>query len=312
MGLFTPKDPPSVVYQKVVENASKGFSFFEDEGVISFDRFRLVGIYDDRQYGYLMIRTRIPGGFMTSDQARVIGEFVEEFGHKPDDRNDEERFLEITTRQDIQLHWIKIEHMPELWRRYSEVGLTTFQACGNSTRNVTSCPVAGIDPNEAIDVKELVDEVNKFVLAKPELAAFLPRKFKTSISGCLEDCTLARINCISFTPARKDNRLGFHVWLGGGLSDYPRLATQVNGFVERNQVIDYLTRSFVLKPSLIATISILGLDFAAGLSNAFLVELIFVWPGLSRYGMNAILRKDLNAISAVILGTSGTKAASGE
>ena len=241
MALFTPKDSPSEVYTKVMENASKGFGFFENEGKIAIDRFRLVGIYDDRQYGYLMIRIRIPGGFMTSDQARVIGVLAEEFGRKPDDRNDEERFLEITTRQCIQLHWVRIEHMPEIWRRFSEVGLTTFQACGNSTRNVTSCPVAGIDPNEAFDVRGLVNEVNKFVLENPALGAFLPRKFKTSISGCREDCTLARINDISFTPAEKNDRLRFHVWLGGGLSDYPRLASQVNGFLEMNQVIDYLT-----------------------------------------------------------------------
>ncbi len=244
MTVFEDSDTPSEVYAKVTENAPKGFKdFIEPEGKLGINKLRMVGIYDDKQYGYFMMRTRIPGGFLTSEQAGTIGNVAETHSRRPDgNTEDEEKFIEITTRQDIQTHWLRIEELPAIWDLYSRVGLTSLEACGNTTRNVTSCPVTGISAEEAFDVTQLVDQMTKWLLSNPSNSAFLPRKFKISISGCLEDCTLARINCLSYTPASKttpsgEKRLGFHVWVGGGLSDYPRMASKINGFIAFDQMI---------------------------------------------------------------------------
>jgi ferredoxin-nitrite reductase len=111
------------------------------------ERLKWVGIYPQRQGGdAFMLRVKIPGGRLLSSQARRIGEIVDEFASGPEpDVEWGDRYCDITTRQDIQLHWIRIGDVPEIWRRLEEVGLTTVQACGDSARNVLGCPVAGVD-----------------------------------------------------------------------------------------------------------------------------------------------------------------------
>ncbi|MEM4297043.1 MAG: nitrite/sulfite reductase, partial [Nitrososphaerota archaeon] len=203
-------------------------------------KLRLVGVYDDRVEGFFMLRTRIPGGHLTADQARVIGEVSERFSRRPDGFEYEDRFVELTTRQDIQLHWIRIEDLPEIWKNYARVGLTTLEACGNTTRNIVCCPAHGISKDETIDVYPIVREVTEHLLHSPDCSAFLPRKFKTAITGSKEDCVLALINDIAFTPASLRGELGFNVWVGGGLSDYPRLASPLNLFVYPSEVLDTL------------------------------------------------------------------------
>ena len=245
MSVFEAADGPGEVLSKVKEYGSTGrSSLILDEGESAIGKLRLVGVYDDRQEGHFMLRIRVPGGRLNWRQAEVIGEAAEQFAIRPDwERSTPQQFLEITTRQDIQLHWIRLDHLPEIWARLEEVGVTSLQACGDTTRNITSCPVAGLDPHEVMDVSPLVQQMNRYVLEHPEYGAFLPRKFKIAITGCRDDCILARINDLAFVPARRDAEVGFNIYGGGGLSDYPRLASDLDLFVTPEEVVSALKAS---------------------------------------------------------------------
>jgi ferredoxin-nitrite reductase len=212
------------------------------EGVL--DRLKLVGLYHQKQRGYFMLRTKVPGGNLTAEQARTIGNVAREFATAPPEHGGGEQnpewgdaYLDITDRQDIQMHWIELGDVPEIWDRYESVGLTTMQACGNSVRNVVACPVSGLDPEEELDAQHLADRVTDRFLAD-EKYANLPRKLKVSITGCHENCARAQINDLGLLPARKDGRVGFNVRIGGGLSDGPRMARDLDLFVTEEQVVD--------------------------------------------------------------------------
>ncbi|MXR50684.1 ferredoxin--nitrite reductase [Halovenus sp. WSH3] len=236
---------PEGLEQQVREYADEGFEALVDahgDGVL--DRLKLIGLYHQKQRGYFMLRTKVPGGNLTAEQARVIGEVADEFATAPEEYGGAEQnaefgdaYLDITDRQDIQMHWIELEDVPEIWDRYDEVGLTTMQACGNSVRNVVACPVSGLDPEEELDAQSVADRVTERFLGD-EHYANLPRKFKVSVTGCHENCARAEINDLGLLPARKDGRVGFNAKIGGGLSDGPRIARDLDLFVEPDQVVD--------------------------------------------------------------------------
>ncbi len=207
-----------------------------DRSSLGVGKLRLAGIYDDRFEGTFMMRIRVPGGRLTADQLEAIAGVVTEFSVREEGSTEPDRFAEITTRQDFQVHWTRFEHLGETWRRYGEVGLGSLEACGNSMRNITACAVDGIDPSHFFEVGPVIDQLNSFALSDQRLSAFLPRKFKVGLTACPTDCVVARVNCIAFTPARRDGELGFNVHLGGGLSDYPRLATPADLFVAPDRV----------------------------------------------------------------------------
>jgi len=130
-----------------------------------------------RQRGYFMMRTKVPGGYLTPEQAEVIGEVAEEYATAPEEHGGEEQnsiwgdaYLDITTRQDIQKHWIEVEDVPEIWDRYDEVGLTTIQGCGDSARNVLGCPAAGLDDHECFDAQPVIEAVSDFFTENREYA----------------------------------------------------------------------------------------------------------------------------------------------
>ncbi|MBI4495101.1 MAG: ferredoxin--nitrite reductase [Chloroflexi bacterium] len=243
MTRFRKEDTPREVIARVRERAGEGWPrVWEEEGTLAVAKLRLAGVYDDRQDGFFMLRIRIPGGRLTWPQAEAIGQVVQQFARKPSpELEGPDRFGEVTTRQDIQVHWVRFDDLPTIWDRLEAVGLNSLQACGDSARNVTGCAVAGIDPEAAFDATPVVEQVNQYALDNPALSAFLPRKFKISITGCRTDCIVARINDLAFTPARRDGQLGFHVWAGGGLSDYPRLASSMDLFVRPEEVVDVAT-----------------------------------------------------------------------
>lgn len=216
----------------------------EELGDDVFNRLKLVGLYHQRQEGYFMFRTKIPGGILTAEQAEVIGNTADEFARAPHHYGGTEQnpifgdgFLDITTRQDIQMHWIQLENVPKIWDRYAAVGLTSMQACGNSVRNVVSCPAAGLSATETIDVRPIVDAITERFLGDHTYAN-LPRKFKIAITGCHENCARAQINDLAFTPAVKHERDGFTVLVGGGLSDGPRMASDLDVFIAPEQVVE--------------------------------------------------------------------------
>lgn len=202
-------------------------------------KLRLMGVYDDRQEGRFMLRTRIPGGRISADQLEVVAGVIADFGLGWEGHAEPDRFGEITTRQDLQIHWVRFAALPEIWRRYDAVGLTSALSCGDSLRNPTACPVDGDDPRTVVSVTPLLEEFTRFAFEEEHLSAFLPRKFKVVVTGCPSDCAAVKLHCLAFTPARAgDGTLGFNVHAGGGLSDSPRVADELDLFVEPSQVTD--------------------------------------------------------------------------
>ena len=210
------------------------------------ERLKWAGIYPQKQGGdAFMMRVKIPGGFLTAAQIREIGVTADAFGEGPDGTESRlfgSRYADITTRQTFQIHWLRIEDIPRIWRRFAAVGLTTVQACGDSARNVLSCPVSGVDADEAFDGLPVARAVSAFFTGNREYAN-LPRKFKMSVTGCVEDCGQSEINDIGLRPAEaEDGTLGFNVLAGGGLSDGERMASDLDVFVRQDQAVE-LTRA---------------------------------------------------------------------
>jgi ferredoxin-nitrite reductase len=197
------------------------------------ERLKWVGLYPQRQGGdAFMLRIKIPGGRLEADQARAIGQIANEFARGPAPNPVfGDAYLDLTTRQDIQLHWVRIGAVPEIWARLEAVGMTTVQACGDSARNVLCCPVSGLDADEVLDAHPVAQAVSDFFTGNREYAN-LPRKFKLSVTGCREDCAQAEINDIGLWPARRDDgTVGYNVLVGGGLSDGPRMASDIDVLV---------------------------------------------------------------------------------
>ncbi|UTF54574.1 nitrite/sulfite reductase [Natronosalvus rutilus] len=244
---------PLDVIEDIRQYAEEGLSFDEIEeraGGGEWERLKWAGMYSHGvQDGYFMMRTKVPGGYLTPDQAEVIGEVVEEYATAPEEYGGENQnecwgdaYLDITTRQDVQKHWVEIEDVPDVWERYDEVGLTTIQGCGDGARNVLGCPAAGLDDHECFDAQPVVDAVSDYFTGNREYAN-LPRKFKMTITGCKHDCAQSQINDLGLVPARKElegqEYYGFHVRVGGGLSDGPRMASNLDVFVPPEAAVEF-------------------------------------------------------------------------
>ena len=236
---------PLSVKQRVLDIYSvKGFSSID--GADLRGRLRWYGLYTQRADGipggktailepeeleapYFMMRIRIDGGQLRADQLAVIGQIATEFGRDVAD---------VTDRQNVQLHWIRIEDVPEIWRRLEEVGLHTTEACGDSPRVILGCPLAGVDAGEVIDGAGVIREVAAKYLGDPAYSN-LPRKFKTSISGCAVHCTNHEINDIALVGVvHPELGAGYDLWVGGGLSTNPKLGVRLGAFVEPSRVTE--------------------------------------------------------------------------
>jgi ferredoxin-nitrite reductase len=230
---------PLEVYGAIINTYSKDLSaMHEVPGEV--ERLKWVGIYPQKQGGdAFMMRIKIPGGVLTPEQTRVIGKIASDFARGPvPNPHFGNNFLDLTTRQDVQMHWIKMENVPEIWRRLEEAGITTVQACGDSARNVLCCPVSGLGHDEAIDAYPVAQDISAYFTGNREYAN-LPRKFKMSVTGCLEDCAQAEINDVGMLPARlEDGTLGFNLRVGGGLSDGPRMASDIDVFVRPEEAVE--------------------------------------------------------------------------
>ncbi|MDQ2672350.1 MAG: ferredoxin--nitrite reductase [Actinomycetota bacterium] len=230
---------PLEVYGAIINTYSKDLSAM-DAVPGEVERLKWVGIYPQKQGGdAFMMRIKIPGGVLTPEQTRVIGKIAADFARGPvPNPHFGNNFLDLTTRQDVQMHWIKMENVPEIWRRLEEAGITTVQACGDSARNVLCCPVSGLGHEEAIDAYPVAQAISAFFTGNREYAN-LPRKFKMSVTGCLEDCAQAEINDVGMLPARlEDGTLGFNLRVGGGLSDGPRMASDIDVFVRPEDAVE--------------------------------------------------------------------------
>jgi ferredoxin-nitrite reductase len=203
------------------------------------ERLKWVGVYPQRQGGdSFMMRVKVPGGVLTSAQAREIGLAAEAYGRGPEDHPlFGNGYCDITTRQTVQLHWLHMADIPRIWERFARVGLTSVQACGDCARNVTSCPVSGVDPHELVDSLGVATAISDFFTGNREYAN-LPRKFKISVSGCSENCSRVEINDIGLWPASLGGDVGFNVLVGGGLSDGERLGTDIDLFITPEQAVE--------------------------------------------------------------------------
>jgi sulfite reductase (ferredoxin) len=180
---------------------------------------------------YFMVRIRVPNGLLTSGQVRVLADLSEEYARSVAD---------ITVRQNFQFHWVTIESLPDLLERLWAAGLSTTGACGDVARNITGCPLAGLDGEELIDASPLALEIDKALGGNSEFYN-LPRKFKVSITGCRHWCTYPEINDIGFTATARvregRQEVGFSLRIGGGLSTNPHLGVRLNAFVRPDQVV---------------------------------------------------------------------------
>ncbi|MER7804208.1 MULTISPECIES: sulfite reductase SirA [Streptomyces] len=209
-------------------------------------RMRWWGLYTQRKQGidggktailepeelddsYFMLRVRIDGGALTTAQLRVVGEISQEFARGTAD---------ITDRQNVQYHWIRIEDVPEIWNRLEGVGLSTVTACGDTPRVMIGSPVAGIAEDEIIDGTPALEEMKRRVLNNPAYSN-LPRKFKTAISGSPVLDVVHEINDVAFVGVvHPEHGPGFDLWVGGGLSTNPKLGVRLNAWVPIEDVPD--------------------------------------------------------------------------
>ena len=218
------------VLENISRYAKTRFSSIDPD---DFLRMRWYGLYQQKpNEGHFMLRIKVPGGVLTSDQLRTVAGVTRDFARG---------ITDITTRQNFQFHWLTVEDLPDILERFDRVGISTAGACGDIFRNVTGCPVAGIDPTEVFDARPWVNQINGFFLTNKDYSD-LPRKFKTAISGCTQHCAQPEINDIGATGVtrkRLDGSVehGFQVRVGGGLSARPFFAKPLDMFVPPDQLL---------------------------------------------------------------------------
>ncbi len=232
------KDDDGLNVRRRVETiyAHRGFSSIDPADLRG--RLRWWGLYTQRRPGidggktavlepwelddeYFMLRVRIDGGQLTTDQLQVIGDVSSTYARDTAD---------LTDRQNVQLHWIRIEDMPAIWERLEAVGLSTAEACGDTPRVILGSPVAGIAADEIIDGTPAIEEIYRRFIGDPAFSN-LPRKFKTAISGSPHQDVWHEVNDVSFVGVvHPEHGPGFDVWVGGGLSTNPMVAQRLGGW----------------------------------------------------------------------------------
>ncbi|HEV3308957.1 MAG TPA: nitrite/sulfite reductase, partial [Chloroflexota bacterium] len=219
---------PYAVVDELPDLIERGYEEISEEDIV---RFQWYGLYHDKpKIGTFMMRVKIPNGTLTPPQLRTIGELSRRFGRADG---------ELTTRQNIQLHWIKLEHLPDVFNTLESAGLTTIGACGDCVRNITGCPVSGIDRHEAFDATPLINEAASFFFGNREYSD-LPRKHKITISTCAFHCNAPAINCIALVGTIHEGRRGYAVRVGGGLSSAPRISQHLDVFVPEAEALEVL------------------------------------------------------------------------
>ncbi len=240
------KDDNPLHVRARIENiyAHRGFASI-DPGDLR-GRFRWFGLYTQRKPGidggktatlephelddeYFMLRVRIDGGALTTEQLRVIGQIAVEFGRNTAD---------VTDRQNVQLHWIRVEDVPEIWRRLEAVGLSTTEACGDCPRVILGSPVAGIAADEIIDPTPAIRAIADRYIGDPQYSN-LPRKFKTAITGHPSQDVVPEINDVAFVGVEHpEHGPGFDLWVGGGLSTNPMFAQRLGTWIPIDEVAE--------------------------------------------------------------------------
>ncbi len=218
------------VYERLVAiHARRGFAGIPRDDLAT--RYRWYGLYTQRpeEDGYFMMRVRVPSGVLTAEKVEAAGRISRRFGRD---------VCDVTDRQNFQFHWIRIEDVPEIWARLGAVGLTTRQTCGDVTRNILGCPLAGVAASEILDATPYVLAVDRRLTGTKEFSN-LPRKYKISISGCREQCAVHEVMDIGMTGVElPDGRRGFDLWVGGGLGPSSHFAPRLGAFVPPDRVVE--------------------------------------------------------------------------
>jgi ferredoxin-nitrite reductase len=217
---------PLEIVNDIDDLAQRNYLDISEEDMV---RFQWYGLYQDKpKVGYFMLRIKAPSGILTAAQYRAIGELSQRFGRD---------YTELSTRQNVQLHWLQINQFREVFAAMDAVGLTSLGGCGDSVRNITGCPLAGLAADELFDCRPQLEEVVDYFLTNREYFD-LPRKHKITISTCAAQCNAPEINCIVFIGTRQNGEQGFSLRVGGGLSSTPRLARDLNVFVPQAEALE--------------------------------------------------------------------------
>jgi len=220
--------PPLGIRDELPALVAQGYERMAEEDVV---RLQWWGLYHDKpKVGTFMLRVKIPGGILTPAKLRAVGEVANRYG-----RGD----AELTTRQCIQLHWLELAALGDVLADLEAAGITSAGGCGDTVRNITGCPVAGLAADELFDATGVVDAAADLFYGNPEFAN-LPRKHKYAIAACADRCHAPEINCVSLVGTVHDGREGFAVQVGGGLSSVPRLARDLGVFVPREEAVEIL------------------------------------------------------------------------
>jgi len=194
--------------------------------------FRWYGFYTQRPAsdGFFMVRIRIPGGDLTKEQLRTIADLSREYGRG---------LADLTVRQNIQLHWVRVDSLPDILDRLRSVGLSTTEACGDCVRNIINCPVSGVDQDELYDTTLLIKQTNDFFVGNRDFSN-LPRKFKIAITGCAVRCVYPEINDVGMFAVRDSERgsFAFRVRIGGGLSTTPRFSKDLGVLIGPEEAVE--------------------------------------------------------------------------
>jgi sulfite reductase beta subunit-like hemoprotein len=205
---------------------ASGYEQIDEEDIV---RLKWWGLYHDKpKIGTFMLRVKIPGGILTPAQLRAVGEISNRHGRGEG---------ELTTRQNVQLHYLQLSSLADVFDRLHGAGLTSAGACGDTVRNITGCPVAGLTHEELFDATPVIEDAAAFFYGNPDYSD-LPRKHKISITACSDSCAAPEINCIGLQGALRDGEEGFGVLVGGGLSSVPRIARELGIWVPRDEAVE--------------------------------------------------------------------------
>lgn len=220
--------PPVAVRAELPDLIARGYEAVAEEDMVRLHWWGLA--HDKPKIGTFMVRIKVPGGLLTPAQLRGVGRIAVEHGRDG---------VELTTRQGAQLHWVPMAALPAVVADVEAIGLSTSGAEGDTVRNVTSCPVAGLTVDEAFDVTAVVREVAEFFEGNPAYAN-LPRKHKYSISACASQCNAPEIADVALVGTIRDGRRGFAVRVGGGMANTPRISRDLGVFVPVEETLDVL------------------------------------------------------------------------
>lgn len=220
--------PPVAVREELPAMIDRGYEDIPEEDLVRLHWWGLA--HDKPKVGTFMVRVKVPGGVLSADQLRGLGRIARDLGRDG---------VELTTRQGVQLHWVPTDRLPDVLAAVEGIGLSTSGAEGDTVRNVTSCPVAGLTAHELFDVGPVVREVAEFFDGNPDYAN-LPRKHKYTISACPAQCNAPEISDVALVGVIADGRRGFALRVGGGMANTPRISQDVGVFVPIEDAVEVL------------------------------------------------------------------------